>query len=514
MIGISNINNPSLIEKKEGDMSGPRQVGTTADTVRGHGFISPVGVKYQGIPLFVDMRDKSIVNFDPWWLKNNGYIGATIALITGVLNAGKSALIKMMVFRLALYIMGYEIFRVTINDRKPEGSEGEYGALSRIFGCVPYTMRERRVNPFERRLFLRHKDDSEVYALALVSLAETLCEYDDHPLTSKSRLALRVAMYGMLTMYSETNWSPELLRRIAGSLTPEMFSGYLANMDQQLITETTARLEFVKHDPNLVAELEQEIHDVTTSPWNYTYEEIVESGKDIANRLGHLLGSESGEMFGGQHSIYEMLTQPLVDKDWRGLSDKSETLMHIIENKIKMTAGELNRTDLLPHVEISDELHRSMDNLLYARTQAYFTEIARSMATFFIFSTHSFNSIRKGGVGSELYGLGNKIIQNTPLVFYGTPPRDPALLNEYRAREELTQREGRKLARTEPQVFGVKYGERQPFMYLHALATQFERKYLIDTNSASEGVENRPSADDPQQMARFAQVNGLTYLGS
>ncbi|MEO5949428.1 MAG: hypothetical protein ABIP74_03420, partial [Candidatus Saccharimonas sp.] len=485
-------------------MSGPRQVGTTADTVRGHGFISPVGTNYSGIPMFLDMRDKSVVNFDPWWLKNNDYIGATIALITGVLNAGKSALIKMMVLRLALYVIGYEVFRVTINDRKPEGTEGEYGALSRLFGCVPYIMRERRVNPFERRLFLRNKNDSEVYALALVSLAETLCEYDDHPLTSKSRLSLRVAMFGMLTMYSESNWSPELLRRIAGSLTREMFEGYLKTLDQQLITETTTRLELVKKDPSLVADMEKEIRDLTDSSWNYTYEEITEGGKDIANRLGHLLGSESGEMFGADHSIYEMLTQRLVDKDWRGLSDKSETLMHIIENKIKMTAGELNRTDLLPHAEVSDELHRSMDNLLYARTQAYFTEIARSMPTFFIFSTHSYNSIRKGGVGSELYGLANKILQNTPLMFYGSPPRDQLLLAEYQAREELTNREARRLAHLEPQVFGVKYGEQQPFMFVHPLATAFERRYLLGTNSASEGVENRPSPGNNQQMELFA----------
>lgn len=494
-------------------MTGPRQIGTTADTVRGHGFIDPVGTDYKGVPLFLNVRSKAVVNFDPWWLKNNDYIGATIMLVTGLLKAGKSALIKMMAFRLALLVMGYDTFRLVINDRKPEGSESEYDALSRAFGCIPYVMRHRRVNPFERRLFLHSENDNEVYALGLISLAETLCEYDDGPISGRSRMALRVAMYAMLTKYDEAAWSPELLRRIAGSLTEELRKGYLNELDKQLISETAQRLELVKHDPALTTQVMGQVSELTETSWNYTQAEIEEGGKDIANRLGHLLGSESGAMFGSQHSIYEMLTQPLVDKDWRGLSDKSETLMHIIENKIKMNAAELHRTDMLPHMEISDELHKSMDNLLYARTMAYFTEIARSMSTLFVFSTHSFDSIRKGGAGSEPYGLGNKIIQNTPLVFYGKPPQNPTLLAEYAARERLSRKEASLLARLPRQVFGMRYGESEPFMFVHPVATEFDRKYLIGTDSASEGVENRPS-NTPEDLKRFAWQNGLTYIGN
>ncbi|MBW4078796.1 MAG: hypothetical protein HIU84_09905, partial [Acidobacteria bacterium] len=116
-------------------MPGPKFVDTTVDTAMAQPWASSIGTRYRGVPLGIDMKDGRMINFDPWWLKANGFLKSTTAIAYGPLDHGKSAMLKIIAWRLAMFVMGFSLFKLVINDRKPEGSDGEYGALSRAFGC-------------------------------------------------------------------------------------------------------------------------------------------------------------------------------------------------------------------------------------------------------------------------------------------------------------------------------------------------------------------------------------------
>lgn len=492
-------------------MTGSKYIDTTVDTAMAHGWTNSLRTRYAGLPFFMEMQGGECIPFDPWWLKKNGFIKSTTMLIYGPLDHGKSAFIKMLAFRLAMLVWGFSLFRLVINDRKPEGTEGEYGALSRLFDCTPYSMRDMQINPFERSLFLAKPDSREPYELGLLDLAQVLCEYEFGPQTPIERYALRVALYDMLHADDEAAWSPERLQRISGSLLPEMKDGYHKHLDARLVAQTAEQLERVT-DVEVKQRIIARTTELVSVEPNIPFEVLRDAGVANAARLGSLLHGPLGSMFGVKHSLYGMLTQRLVDKDWRGMLPNAETLMHILETRIKTIATDMHRVDLLPHMDISDELHKSMDNLMFAEMKSYEREVARSMPTLQVDGTHAPNSILKGGKDSPLYNIGEKIIDNTALTFYGRMPNKKSLLDEIQDRETLTNAQRKELPHFQQYVFGAKFGKNEPWMQLHPLATDLDQLF-IGSNQAVEDIMNRPSTLSPDDMRRFAEKNGLTYVG-
>ncbi len=491
-------------------MRGPSFVGPTSLVALGHPFASSEAQQYPGVPLGINIRNGRLVMLDPWLLQVTGVISATTVLILAQLKHGKSALVKMLAARSYMLSMGYSIMRIAINDYKPEDSSSEYGALAKFFESKPFTMRDMRVNPFERRLFLNSNDSHDAYELGLLGIAQLLCEYDATEMNEIERYAMRIAMYGMISQGNDLTWSPEKLQRIAGSLQPATMEGYHDVLDAKLVAQVEENLRRVG-DPEIQQHIRAEIKELVSIKRNVPFGVIRDAGIRVEARLGNLLEGPLGGMFGAKNSLYDTLTQRAVNKDWRGMNPKAETLMRMLDTQIKIMAGELNRKDLLPHIEIDDEQHRAMSNLQYARQRAYFTEIARGMHTLHMGVTHSFDSIRQGGVDSEQFRLGEKIIRNTGLFMYGR--LDEASAREVQAREHISDVDRMMLTALPKRTFGFKLGDNEFMQFVRVVATPLERATLIDSNSATRGIVQRPTLDSPNDMLAFANANGLEYIG-
>lgn len=488
-------------------------VETTAQLALSHPFISPEKNDYPGILLGINVRSRKLVFFDPWLLRKLGIAHSTYACTMGPKGGGKSGLQKMVSMRLMTLSAGYETLRVMINDYKPEDKESEYAAMTRLCRSTVFSMRDMSINPFEPRLFLDPRNEDQVYEFGILQMAKIICEFEkEAELSPSEHYALRVAVAHMLANYHMTQWSPDLLERIAGSLTIEMRDHYQAALDEKLRKNSEARLKLVE-DPAVKQQIAAGLNELTGTAWNYTLSEIVDAGKQIAAMLGKALHGAYAAMFGATHSLYDTLTQRAITKDWRGMDPRAESLMRIIDTTIRVSAVELNRTDLLPHIELDDEKHRSMDNLSYARTHSFFSEIARGVHTFNIGGTHTFDSIRKGAVGSELYNLGERIINNMAYVFYGRQPNNPRILEEIRRREGLSASDTNMLAHLPKYTFGVKFGETEPMRFIRVIATPMDVRDLIQSDSAAERMLTRPNIFMPDDLARYARLNGIEYVG-
>jgi hypothetical protein len=475
----------------------------------GHPFISPGYNNILGVPIGIDVRSRKLVYFDPMLLKNAGLINSAYGIVIAPIGYGKSATLKIISCRLMMIAAGYDRPRTMINDYKPEGKESEYSAFSRVFRSKVFSIASMSINPFEAKLYMDSAKQS--YELGILGTAEAMAEFaKKDALSGYENTALRTAVHAMLQL-NEAMWSPHVLYKLMRSLSAEQIATYFDRLDKKLESQLEARISRIQ-DSGLKNTALDQAKELVGARDNHSYDEIKSASDRNSTYLGNILTGSYADMFGDTHSLYATYTQRAVTKDWRGLDPEAETLMRTIDTRIKVSAVENNRTDLLPHIELDDEKHKSMDNMVYAKSHAYLSEIARGTHTTNLSATHRFNSIRKGAVGSELYNLGNTIINNLGFAFIGQQVDDPKILDELQDRYHLSNNDTKALTMLPKYTFGLKLGEGEPIRFIKIFATPQEME-ILKTDGSTDRMIDRPDVYSPEQIERYARENGIDYIG-
>jgi hypothetical protein len=475
----------------------------------GHPFYTPAYVDPMSVPIGIDARSRELVYGDPWIWKELRRISGGFGLFIGPRGVGKSATMKILAIRFLLMTAGYEVPRVAINDYKPEGSSSEYYAFTQFCRSTVFTMANMSVNPFESVLF-KH-NDGVPYELGILGMAEILCEFGKRTeLFGHENTALRIAMYNMLAC-NEVLWTPHHLSKLFRSISDEQIESYYDSLDQKLETQLKKRLSGLT-DPTIKGKAEEDIRKLVSARNNHRPEDIKSAGDALSTYLDDILEGVYGSMIGDKHSLYALTTQRASTRDWRGMKPEPETLMRTIMTSMSISAIETNQFNLLPHLEIDDEKHKAMDNPVYAKTHSYESEIARATHKSNISGTHRLDSIRKGDVGSELYRLGDTIINNLGFVFIGRQNNVKSVLDELQARYALSNGLTRLLTNLPDYHFVMKLGELEPARVIKIFATPTELTMLA-TDSATERMNNRPDIMNPEQLKAYGDANGIAYVG-
>lgn len=484
----------------------------------GHPWVSPAYNDTPGIPIGIDALSRELVMFDPWKLMDEGYLNTIFGIIFGLIRHGKSSTMKIIAIRLMLIAAGYERMRIAINDHKPEGKGSEYQKLTELTRSKTFAIATAGVNPFDPDLYLT---DQGIYNLGVVGMAEMFAEYlHGERLVGSNAEALRVAMYAMLQASSAT-WGVRSLHKHLIAITREQIAAYRKDMDVKLEAELKERLTKLeanaKSDPEgsdktVIEMAEEDVRRLVSARANDNDAEIQHAGVSYVGPLfAQLLEGSYGQMF-GSNSLYHILTQRAVTYNWLGARGGVETLGRLMLTNIKMSAIEQGLLSLIPHVELDDEKHRSMDNLLYATTNAYESEIARGIHTFNFSATHRPASIRKGGVGSPLYGAGQTILRNSGFAFLGKQNDDPEVLDEFQELYGLTDWQANQLPILPDYTFGLKLGQAEPLRFVRIFATPQELP-ILGTSAATERMVTRPDVYNDAELEEFARRNGVVYLG-
>lgn len=494
-------------------MKGASFLATIGQTAHAHPFVDASPYQLPGFPIGINLRNRSLVCIDFWLLKQLGNIHSTFVQIFGPKDCGKSGLLKLFGVYGLMRVAYYDKMRVVIHDRKPEGEESEYSALSRRTNCKPFYMGDMQANPFERRLYLRQTDNDDVYELGIIEMAKLLAEYNSNiPLSELEYDALRVAVFEMIYQYLEENWSPPVLAKICASPDPHMLERYEVALHNKLVAQAEERA--AKAENNEVRDrMTAEIKELANRPRLLQFSELAAASMSLAIRLENLLEGELGRIIGSRHSLYELNTQQATVKIWQGMTEKAETLARIIDTRISLLASELNRADLLPHIVIDDERHRSMENLEYAKTLSYQSEIARANYTLNMGGSHWHSSLRKGGAGSELWNIGDLVIRNSGLRIYGRLANDPAMVREVMDMNHLTPTEATMLTVLPNYCFGAKlYGESGPMVFFRAIAPQILLRDIMQTNSAASLMSTPTEIGSYAWLWEYAKRNGLELI--
>ncbi|HET8690023.1 MAG TPA: hypothetical protein VFL81_01130, partial [Candidatus Saccharimonadales bacterium] len=424
---------------------------------------------------------------------------------------GKSSTMKILASRLMLTAAGYHMMRIAINDYKPEGDAGEYEKLSRAYRSKVFHINEMRVNVFDPRLFIQH--DGSTNTLAVLEIAHILCETflpaGTNRLIGNDGVALRAAVHAMMTM-DKSLWSPHSLLYKLLTLSGDDINGYFGNLDSKIKCQLETKHE--RLSATLQKTTRRQLDDLYRQQNNASLEDIKKSAVYVASLLDGVINGPYGYMFGDDHSLYDVMTQRAVTKDWRNVPPDGETLMRTIDARIKLAAIEGNRLDLLPHLELDDEKHKSMGNLVYATQHSHLSEIGRGVHTCNLSASHYLHSIRRGAVGSELYNLGETIIDNLGFIMIGSQPNKKNVLGELQDRYDLSDADTRQLTRMPKYHFGIKLGQETPMIFGRVFATPSELP-LLPTDAAANRMQDKPDINDADDLRRFAKENGIRYLG-
>lgn len=492
---------------------------TTSLTAMAHPFIGTSSTPFgRGVVIGENTQTMEPEFFNPWAMKEAGVLDAMLGLFLGQIKHGKSMAMKILSIRLMMLVAGFQTMRVVINDYKPEGKDSEYGAFSRIAQSDVHRIAEMQVNPLEERLFASKGE--KAYELGVLSMAKVIVEFGKkEKLVGHEDTSLRIAVYTML-QYDPAVWGLGLLAKLLRSITLEQITNYYLELDNKLKFQLEHRVETLvqaSHSSKLSTTerstmklgVEDQIAQLVGAQDNTNLVDIQLAGDRVSAFLDSVLQGSFGKMLGDKHSLYEMSTQRVVTKDWRGVDSEAETLMRIIDTNFKSSAIENHQLDLLPHLEIDDEKHKPMGNLAYAKGNAFFGEISRGTHMCSLSASHRLASLRKGGEGSELLGYANTVINNLGFVGIGRQANDKAALQELQDRYGFTNTQRDNLPYLPKRVFAMKYNESEPIRYVQFIATQKEIE-MGKTEAAIERMMQRPpSIASRDDMERYARENNL-----
>lgn len=472
--------------------------GPTQHLTLTHPFYGTDSALRYGVPIGIDMMTRQLVYFDPWYLKSIGAIHSAQGLFIADKGIGKSATMKIFTVRLGTLSAGYQAMRMSVNDHKNEGEQMEYTPLIETIGAKVFTMASMRVNPLDYRLCPKLSN--------LIDMAIMLCSFSTAQLDIVAKTALRVAVYRMYRMDKEL-WSLSLLHAIVRSMMLEDVDAYFRDSSVVLREEQHDRLKELD-----LQNLSEQYSEIDERSFSVDRNEIVHAATRVYHILDDLVSGEDAELFGTSRGLYEMYTQRANGKNWSGLTARGETIMRTLDAKIKSYAIENRDYRLIAHLELDDERHRSIDNLANARASAYFSKVARAVPTCNISATHRLGDLRKGGYGSEAYNLGDSIINDMGFVMIGRQRNSKTIIDELHEKYRLSTVQRDYLPALPPYCFMFKLGEEFEPTFVRIFATPMELS-IIQTDSANESMLSRPDVMSPADLQRYADTNGVRYLG-
>lgn len=465
-------------------------------------YVAPAPVCNSGILLGINMLTRKLEYFDPWALKMQGTITSTMFLVLGDKGYGKSSLMKSLILRLsgmqaASVNSQPELMRVRVNDRKPEDGEPEYKPVSDYLESLVVPLnRQAGINPFDPAM--------NMTAFDIVETAVNLCEeISGQALGGFEAFAIQVGVHKMLTQVPEQA-SPGLLEYLMRGLDGRDIAAYFTasstGIEAEYAKAMSERGETISPDANVIKR-----------PHNIPEAEFKRAAGLISSYLGRLLRGDYGGIFGGDISLRDSLSQPMVTFDWSGVNDRSRTLLQSLLWKWQTVALNRNDLSLIPHINVGDEEHEAMTNLMYVRFQAAYVKKARAFHTADFRATQYQRDIGLAGhEGSEIRSLAQGILLGMGARIIFRQPKDDEVLNDL-AQLGISDQDLELLPRLPVGCCAIKYPD-LPIRWVQHILTPTELE-LVKSNAAARRMTQRISVQaDPVVQQRQRRLLQLAEL--
>jgi len=486
--------------------------GPTQHLTLSHPFFAYKSKLDAGVPIGIDVETKALVLFDPWWLKQCGLIHSTRGAFIADKSFGKSTALKILALRLSMLAAGYDDPRLWINDHKTEGDRMEYSRIASLTGAKEFRMASMGVNPFDSRLCPNLSN--------LIDMAMLLCSFaeDGTKMAPRTKLALRAAVFRMFKG-NKLLWSPSVLLTIAASLNSNDVRAYVREGRDLLQREHEARMERLQaldlnevEKAEALSQVENEFKSLLYRDMTLDFDGIAAESTNVFATLDDVFSGADAGIFGDSSSLYDMYTQHTVNRIWTGFTPRGERMMRAIDGKISIYGIENHQLDLVPHINLDDEAHKSMSNPENAAIMAYLSNIGRSVRTCHLSASPRLNDMRHGNIGSRHWEDGQTVVDGLGFLAVSRQPNNPAILAEIQERARLTNTWRDALTELPRYTFLFKLGQEVEPTVVKMFATPLELAE-IQTDAASEAILRRPNLEDADDLRYYAKRNGVIFLG-
>lgn len=483
---------------------------TPADLQRGFG----------GVPLGPELRTRRLTVFDPWRMQQNGDINATVIRAFGVMNAGKTTLLRTLFRRtmaLQAGVLGGEPVqsRGRIHSRKPEGNEedtdaeteeSEYTVLGKHLHSETFSPHKHgSINIFDPRMGMSYAD--------IVETAVNFAELNaDRRLRGFEPLALQISAAIMYNRYPGLH-TRELLVNITRGLDMSDVDAYFAADSDEILgsykdalaADTQVTKAGAAHMGSAI-DLFSQLKATLTKPHNINTEDFLRDAGMVSSFLGQVVTGSSIDLFRGFGSIYDIMSRDMVTIDWDNITGKARSALEAM-----MYKWESLRPELRPHVNLQDELGVGLDSLILARALYNRGKKARAYKTCDITGTQfRFDITRKGEPGSELRTLSEGIMLSTGLYLFCAQPEYNDVLDDL-STLKISDDDLDYMTTMPPGHFGMK-APREPIMFFKLQLTPSDWLYNRG-NAASANMTDRQNAWENPRFIERAQRYGVTRIG-
>jgi hypothetical protein len=471
-------------------------------------FVAPGPLSSSGLLLGDCPQTGRLMFFDPPTLMQQRQINGMVFQIIAPRNHGKSTLMKSLGTRSLAIQAGLtqgvpERMRVEVNDRKPEGDEGEgeYGPYGRFVRAKTIELAKiPAINIFKLHPNLANKQQ-HVHEIAI-----RLCELDkEAPLDAEERFVLLMAVNKMFANYTDIV-GPDVLEFVLATMTEADQTAYFKDRDRKLLKDHAAKLKFnhrLEMAIHAVMNQHYENSDKRNLDWNHL--------KQVAGRLSvHVANSQQGQsggIIGGTTALHELLTAERIVWDWTGVPKKARTILEYIRQDTQELALSHPELRIMPHVRLGDEERSAGNDEIHLRHRLEFVEKARAFKTMDWVSVQFEKgfSTTLGAEGSVERGIADLINQGTGARFFGKQPYDEETLNDL-SRYGIADHNLFRLTQIEYGEWLVQTGGSREVQWLRHCLVPSELP-LVESNSASKSMTQRISVVDYRRGA----VAGLDY---
>lgn len=457
-----------------------------------------------GIPLGPDLRTGKFLFIDGYGEREDDQLNGLITRVSGIRGSGKSTFLKTFSFRAlglqaGLDEFGYPLsLRCRITDQRHENGQGEFTEVTEALQSeVISPVKLGNINVFDTSM----GDELSLLETA-INLSESVL---DRRLRDFEPLAHQVAMAKMFQDEFRAKACPSLYERILRGLTIEDVDAYYERYDTALKT-------VLKGDIDAEWELvDKNLQLLFKRPAVLPIQAFQQDAAQMAASMTQLLYGDYGNLFGDTVSLRDMLSQPVTTIDQTGMSVKMRNIFSSLMGKWQVWAMENNVLDLLPHVNIGDEVQDDYKSLMWLRFYDDFVRKARAYHMWDIRATQFDSRLQTlGPEGSEQRELAKTIDLGVSMRFIFKQARDTEVLQSL---SNLGFSDADAWATTSlPKGCCALWMPDRPVNFFQYILTPLEYG-LVQSNYANQRMMQRANVWSFEEIQRRAEEAGSITIG-
>jgi hypothetical protein len=359
------------------------------------------GAQRDGIPLLVDVNTGEHQAFDPWNLNALRIVRSTVLMVYADIMHGKTTTAISMCERLGYRRgRGGRKLRITGDVHRLNDDVAEMEGLAQFYNTNLIDLSRYELNILDPKMKM-------TFPQLLGMLRRVLEHVFERKLSVAEREALRRGLRATQKLFGDATD----LEKMAFVLR-NMDSATFAELWLEKVAELVDKWQADQKAAALLAKARGSKHRITPG--------VLKACQNLASQIEELLDGEYRGVFGGQHSVSDVLEQRCVLFDYSRLSDEAKVIVQVMMWEWR-AAGMVNNDPRFKFdIDIHDENHNNWQFEVYARAMHKYLKQVRSFGTFVILLTHRPQDYQSVGKKSSwVYQLATNMTRDIDMALVG-----------------------------------------------------------------------------------------------